>query len=339
MACWSTKNAKAGEPEGSSALARGAYDLPSPLVKRTPPAKTSHVATSESAGAAGFPTGTLARAMAKKVRTPPPPKKVQAPQRRDTRRGGGGSRPALGLRGRRRSCGGARRRGRARLRPDPRRRGRRNTDADDRDELQRTARSPEDEGALAARVRIPRRPAPPARPDDAGRPRGPRRCTSTPTSTSSWTAREVPIPALVGINPGRRLPDGAAYARRPRGHPHRGAEGTRLHARAVHGGVGRLPGLELRRLRTATGSSGTWTGSSRRAIPGTSSSSRTRRSRWSSASRRRRSLPRTSSRRANRRRRSLSVPGAGLEPARPRGGHPILSRARITSFATPARPE
>ena len=30
------------------------------------------------------------------------------------------------------------------------------------------------------------------------------------------------------------------------------------------------------------------------------------------------------------------VPGAGLEPARPRGGHLILSQARITSFATPA---
>ena len=38
--------------------------------------------------------GTLARAVAKKVRTPPPPKRVQAPQRRDTRRApGGGARP------------------------------------------------------------------------------------------------------------------------------------------------------------------------------------------------------------------------------------------------------
>ena len=33
--------------------------------------------------------GTLARAVAKKVRTPPPPRRVQAPQRRETRRGGG----------------------------------------------------------------------------------------------------------------------------------------------------------------------------------------------------------------------------------------------------------
>jgi hypothetical protein len=34
---------------------------------------------------------------------------------------------------------------------------------------------------------------------------------------------------------------------------------------------------------------------------------------------------------------SLSpVPGAGLEPARPRRGHLILSQARMTSFATPA---
>jgi hypothetical protein len=33
------------------------------------------------------------------------------------------------------------------------------------------------------------------------------------------------------------------------------------------------------------------------------------------------------------------MPGAGLEPARPQGGHPILSRARITSFATPAGSE
>lgn len=33
-------------------------------------------------------TGTLARAVAKKVRTPPPPRRVQAPQRRESRRGG-----------------------------------------------------------------------------------------------------------------------------------------------------------------------------------------------------------------------------------------------------------
>ena len=33
--------------------------------------------------------GTLARAVAKKVRTPAPPRRVQTPQRRDTRRGGG----------------------------------------------------------------------------------------------------------------------------------------------------------------------------------------------------------------------------------------------------------
>src|SRR5256884_6903357 len=31
-------------------------------------------------------TGTLPRAVAKKVRTPPPPRRVQAPQRRETRR-------------------------------------------------------------------------------------------------------------------------------------------------------------------------------------------------------------------------------------------------------------
>jgi len=35
-------------------------------------------------------TGTLARAVAKKVRTPPPPRRVQAPQRRETRRPSGG---------------------------------------------------------------------------------------------------------------------------------------------------------------------------------------------------------------------------------------------------------
>jgi hypothetical protein len=35
------------------------------------------------------PTGTLARAVAKKVRTPPPPKRVQAPQRRETRKAAG----------------------------------------------------------------------------------------------------------------------------------------------------------------------------------------------------------------------------------------------------------
>jgi hypothetical protein len=38
---------------------------------------------------AGRSTGTLARAVAKKVRTPPPPRRVQAPQRRETRRAAG----------------------------------------------------------------------------------------------------------------------------------------------------------------------------------------------------------------------------------------------------------
>jgi hypothetical protein len=37
--------------------------------------------------------GTLARAVAKKVRTPPPPRRVQAPQRRDPRRSGVSQRP------------------------------------------------------------------------------------------------------------------------------------------------------------------------------------------------------------------------------------------------------
>jgi hypothetical protein len=32
------------------------------------------------------------------------------------------------------------------------------------------------------------------------------------------------------------------------------------------------------------------------------------------------------------------MPGAGVEPARPEG-HPILSRARLTDSATPARAE
>jgi hypothetical protein len=35
--------------------------------------------------------GTIARAVAKKVRTPPPPRRVQAPQKRDTRRPGAGA--------------------------------------------------------------------------------------------------------------------------------------------------------------------------------------------------------------------------------------------------------
>jgi hypothetical protein len=30
------------------------------------------------------------------------------------------------------------------------------------------------------------------------------------------------------------------------------------------------------------------------------------------------------------------MPGEGVEPSRPTRGHPILSRARIASFATPA---
>jgi hypothetical protein len=37
----------------------------------------------------GQPIGTLARAVAKKVRTPPPPRRVQAPQRRETRKAAG----------------------------------------------------------------------------------------------------------------------------------------------------------------------------------------------------------------------------------------------------------
>ena len=39
--------------------------------------------------AVALPAGTLARAVAKKVRTPPPPRRVQAPQRRETRRAAG----------------------------------------------------------------------------------------------------------------------------------------------------------------------------------------------------------------------------------------------------------
>jgi hypothetical protein len=39
--------------------------------------------------AARSAAGTLARAVAKKVRTPPPPRRVQAPQRREAHRGGG----------------------------------------------------------------------------------------------------------------------------------------------------------------------------------------------------------------------------------------------------------
>jgi hypothetical protein len=31
------------------------------------------------------------------------------------------------------------------------------------------------------------------------------------------------------------------------------------------------------------------------------------------------------------------MPGAGFEPARPTGGHLILSQARLADFATPAR--
>src|SRR5207249_3770338 len=71
----SIKNAKAGEPEGSSALARRAYETRARLVKRPPTAKFAHVADfGRSLNPGGNPTGTLARAVAKKVRTPPPPK-------------------------------------------------------------------------------------------------------------------------------------------------------------------------------------------------------------------------------------------------------------------------
>jgi hypothetical protein len=55
--------------------------------------KIPQVAYFRPSGTARFATGTLARAMAKKVRTPPPPRKVQVPQRRDTRRGAAGGRP------------------------------------------------------------------------------------------------------------------------------------------------------------------------------------------------------------------------------------------------------
>ena len=33
----------------------------------------------------------------------------------------------------------------------------------------------------------------------------------------------------------------------------------------------------------------------------------------------------------------IHMPGAGFEPARPQWGHLILSQARMTNFATPAR--
>ena len=138
--------------------------------------------------AADTVTGTLARAVAKKVRTPPPPRRVQAPQRRDPRKrldaprsarpgcmraAAPSSRPliaAAGRRHRRQTATGAAAAARRR---------------DHGDELQRPAGDPEDEGALGARVPLPRRPPGPARPDDARRAQRARRATSTPTSTSS----------------------------------------------------------------------------------------------------------------------------------------------------------
>ncbi len=51
--------------------------------------KNVHVADFPTGARAGGCAGTLARAVAKKVRTPPPPRRVQAPQRRETRKAAG----------------------------------------------------------------------------------------------------------------------------------------------------------------------------------------------------------------------------------------------------------
>lgn len=64
-------------------MARGAYDGRAGLVKSERLRKIAHVANFHGSPAG---TGTLARTMAQKVRTPPPPRRVQSPQRRATRK-------------------------------------------------------------------------------------------------------------------------------------------------------------------------------------------------------------------------------------------------------------
>src|SRR5262249_61522633 len=80
---WPTKNAKAGEPEGSSALARGAYGGLGHLVKGMHPRKNTHVATFRGRSPS---VGTLARARGEKSPHPtsppagPAPAKTRKPQ-------------------------------------------------------------------------------------------------------------------------------------------------------------------------------------------------------------------------------------------------------------------
>ena len=80
--------------------------------------------------------------------------------------------------------------------------------------------------------------------------------------------KKVTVPALIGINVGAQLPHRAPHPRHPRCHPHRVAEVERpLHAGPVPRGVGGVPEPDAASVRTATGSSGTSTGSSRPGNP------------------------------------------------------------------------
>ncbi len=91
------KTPKPANPErfigfGSRTI-RAPIDLRQEIAPTNNPARCE---VSPRGGESDTATGTLTRAVAKKVRTPPPPRRVQAPQRRDTRRAsrvGAGGRP------------------------------------------------------------------------------------------------------------------------------------------------------------------------------------------------------------------------------------------------------
>ena len=271
--------------------------------------------------------GTLARAVAKKVRTPPPPRRVQAPQRRETRRPRGPQRSPWLY-----AVAGA---------------------------LVAAAIAAAVVGIVVARgggsattktaatnynalpgIRKTKAPWPPEYLYLADR-LAPLDLTTLGGHNGLVlhfhthidifvNGKKVKVPALVGINPG------AGYLTELHTHDDRGV----IHIEAQKSrdftvgqffaewavyldshSIGGYSGMKWYLERQAAD----------RQPRRPSSSSRTRRSRSSSASRPQRFRRASPSSRASRCR------GRDSNPYAPLRGHPILSRARITSFATPAR--
>src|SRR5262245_26252734 len=213
---WPTKNAKAGEPEGSSALARGAYGGLGHLVKGMHPRKNTHVATFRGRSAS---VGTLARARGEK--SPHSTSAQAGPGTAEARNAQGRRRPdaaAAVLRGDRRRGGRRHRRDRHRRDPRPGQRPWREQIElrGGRREVQPPPGDPEDEGSVAAGVPVPGRPPAGAGPDHS--PAGGRQ-HPLPLSPRHLRRREE------GGGPGadrdqRRgaVPDPAEYARQARRH-------------------------------------------------------------------------------------------------------------------------